>query len=104
MSLVGSTLLQSMPAELTAGVAARQVKPDRERIRSILNMGSVIELQRQLLTTVMENEVSESQPTRKPIRRFSQVEREGAGVTPREMRSSMELHHSLEVSRRHFRT
>ena len=47
-----------MPAELTAGVAARQVKPDRERIRSILNMGSVIELQRQLLTTVMENEVS----------------------------------------------
>ena len=58
VSLVGSTLLQSMPAELTAGVAARQVKPDRERIRSILNMGSVIELQRQLLTTVMENEVS----------------------------------------------
>ena len=42
---MGSTLLQSMPAELTAGVAARQVKPDRERIRSILNMGSVIELQ-----------------------------------------------------------
>ena len=59
VSLVGSAaLLQSMPAELTAGVAARQVKPDRERIRSILNMGSVIELQRQLLTTVMENEVS----------------------------------------------
>ena len=55
---MGSTLLQSMPAELTAGVAARQVKPDRERIRSILNMGSVIELQRQLLTTVMENEGS----------------------------------------------
>ena len=71
---MGSTLLQSMPAELTAGVAARQVKPDRERIRSILNMGSVIELQRQLLTTVMENEVSESQRTPKPIWRFSQVE------------------------------
>lgn len=60
VSLVGSTLLQSMPAELTAGVAARQVKPDRERIRSILNMGNVIELQRQLLTTVMENEVSQA--------------------------------------------
>ena len=60
VSLVGSTLLQSMPAELTAGMAARQGKPDRERIRSILNMGNVIELQRQLLTTVMENEVSQS--------------------------------------------
>ena len=31
MSLVGSTLLQSMPAELTAGVAARQVRPSEAR-------------------------------------------------------------------------
>ena len=64
MSLGGNHILQSMPAELTAGVAARPVKPDRERIRTILNMGNVIELQRQLLTTVMENEVRTIDPER----------------------------------------
>ena len=34
------------------------VKPNREKIRAVLKMSNVIELQRQLLTTVMENEVS----------------------------------------------
>ena len=33
------------------------VKPNREKIRAVLKMSNVIELQRQLLTTVMENEV-----------------------------------------------
>ena len=34
-----------------------QVKPDRDNIRNNLGMNNVIELQRHLLTTVMENEV-----------------------------------------------
>jgi hypothetical protein len=34
------------------------VKPNREKIRAVLKMSNVIELQRQLLTTVMENEVN----------------------------------------------
>ena len=34
------------------------VKPNREKIRAVLKMSNVIELQRQLLTTVMENEVT----------------------------------------------
>ena len=44
----------SMPAELARGF---KIKPNRERIRQILGTNSVLELQRQLLTTVMENEV-----------------------------------------------
>ena len=44
----------SMPAEL----ARFRVKPNREKIRAVLATTSVLELQRQLLTTVMENEVS----------------------------------------------
>jgi len=51
----------SMPAELARGF---KVKPNRERIRQILGTSSVIELQRQLLTTVMENEVYKSQISR----------------------------------------
>lgn len=47
----------SMPVELTRGLKS-QVKPNREKIRQVINMNNVIELQRQLLTTVMENEVS----------------------------------------------
>ena len=43
----------SMPAEL----ARFRVKPNREKIRAVLATTSVLELQRQLLTTVMENEV-----------------------------------------------
>ena len=46
----------SLPAELTKGIKV-QVKPDRDKIRTILGMTNVIELQRHLLTTVMENEV-----------------------------------------------
>ena len=44
----------SMPAEFARGF---KIKPNRERIRQILGTSSVLELQRQLLTTVMENEV-----------------------------------------------
>ena len=47
----------SLPAELTKGLKG-QVKPDRDKIRTILGMNNVIELQRHLLTTVMENEVN----------------------------------------------
>eukprot|EP00092_Neocalanus_flemingeri_P106006 GFUD01135959.1.p1 GENE.GFUD01135959.1~~GFUD01135959.1.p1 ORF type:complete len:966 (-),score=163.01 GFUD01135959.1:94-2991(-) len=51
----------SMPAELARGF---KIKPNRERIRQILGTNSVLELQRQLLTTVMENEVYKSQIAR----------------------------------------
>eukprot|EP00090_Calanus_glacialis_P000862 TRINITY_DN10610_c0_g1_i2.p1 TRINITY_DN10610_c0_g1~~TRINITY_DN10610_c0_g1_i2.p1 ORF type:complete len:989 (-),score=168.99 TRINITY_DN10610_c0_g1_i2:2508-5474(-) len=51
----------SMPAELARGF---KIKPNRERIRQILGTNSVLELQRQLLTTVMENEVYKSQISR----------------------------------------
>ncbi len=48
----------SMPAELARGrEGALRIQPNRERIRQILGTASVLELQRQLLTTVMENEV-----------------------------------------------
>ena len=47
----------SLPVELTKGLSKGQVKPNRDKIRAILSMSSVIELQRHLLTTVMENEV-----------------------------------------------
>lgn len=49
----------SLPVELTKGLKG-QVRPNRDKIRAILSMSSVIELQRHLLTTVMENEVSQS--------------------------------------------
>ena len=48
----------SMPAEL----ARFRVKPNREKIRAVLATTSVLELQRQLLTTVMENEVRTAIP------------------------------------------
>lgn len=53
----------SMPAELTrrVGHGGDKIRPNMERIRNILGMNSVIELQRQLLTTVMENEVYKTQ-------------------------------------------
>ena len=65
----------SMPADLTAGglglgasatdlltkAASVPIKPNREKIRAVLAMSNVIELQRHLLTTVMENEVSASE-------------------------------------------
>ena len=47
----------SLPVELTKGLKG-QVRPNRDKIRAILSMSNVIELQRHLLTTVMENEVS----------------------------------------------
>ena len=50
-----SSSVLSMPAELARG--ALRVRPNRERIRAVLATNSVLELQRQLLTTVMENEV-----------------------------------------------
>ena len=50
--------IASLPAEMTRGLRPNQVKPNREKIRTILSMSNVIDLQRQLLTTVMENEVS----------------------------------------------
>jgi len=50
----------SMPAEL-AKQHRLVVKPNRERIRQILSTNSVLELQRQLLTSVMENEVYKTQ-------------------------------------------
>ena len=53
----------SMPAELTRSLKKVNVKPNRDKIRQVLNMNNVIELQRQLLTTVMENEVSQKQYT-----------------------------------------
>ena len=49
-----SSSVLSMPAELARGL---RVRPNRERIRQVLATNSVLELQRQLLTTVMENEV-----------------------------------------------
>ena len=54
MKLSGSVI--SVPGEV--GRQGRLVvRPNRERIRQILGTGSVLELQRQLLTSVMENEV-----------------------------------------------
>jgi len=53
---VGAAVLASMPAELRP---RGQAKADRQRVSKILKTSSVIELQRQLLTTVMENEVSD---------------------------------------------
>ncbi len=55
----------SLPAELrpppgAAGILSG-VRPDRERIGRILRTDSVVDLQRQLLTTVMENEVYRTQ-------------------------------------------
>jgi len=47
----------SMPAELARREGGLRIQPNRERIRQILATASVLELQRQLLTTVMENEV-----------------------------------------------
>ncbi len=47
----------SLPVELTKGLRG-QVRPNRDKIRTILSMNNVIELQRHLLTTVMENEVN----------------------------------------------
>merc|ERR1719166_706730 len=41
-----------------------RVKPNREKIRAVLGTTSVLELQRQLLTTVMENEVYKTQVAR----------------------------------------
>merc|ERR1719410_2128637 len=61
LDTVMSQSVLSMPAELARGF---KVKPNRERIRQILRTSSVIELQRQLLTTVMENEVYKSQIAR----------------------------------------
>ena len=52
--------IASLPVEVTKGFRPNQVKPNRDKIRTILSMSNVIELQRQLLTTVMENEVSQS--------------------------------------------
>ena len=55
VKLSGSVV--SVPGEL--GRHGRLVvRPNRERIRQILGTGSVLELQRQLLTAVMENEVT----------------------------------------------
>ena len=56
LDTVLSQSVVSMPAELARGL---RVKPNREKIRQVLSTSSVLELQRQLLTTVMENEVSE---------------------------------------------
>ncbi len=49
--------LSSMPAELVAKGGLMSIKPNRTRISQILRTDDVIDLQRQLLTTVMENEV-----------------------------------------------
>ena len=66
--IVGLDGIVSMPAELSGnqpkpGVMGRSgsvpIKPNREKIRAVLGMSNVIELQRQLLTTVMENEASD---------------------------------------------
>ena len=54
LNAVLSSSVASMPAELAKGF---RVKPNREKIRQVLGTTSVLELQRQLLTTVMENEV-----------------------------------------------
>lgn len=42
---------------LLSKAASVPIKPNREKIRAVLAMSNVIELQRHLLTTVMENEV-----------------------------------------------
>ena len=59
---LGPAVRASAAMEATAtdpkGFRPTQVKPNRDKIRTILSMSNVIELQRQLLTTVMENEVS----------------------------------------------
>lgn len=47
----------SLPAELQNRQGLK-IKPNRDKIRTILGMTNIIELQRHLLTTVMENEVS----------------------------------------------
>merc|ERR1719266_377336 len=61
LDTVMSQSVVSMPAELARGL---RVKPNREKIRQVLSTSSVLELQRQLLTTVMENEVYKSQIAR----------------------------------------
>lgn len=48
--------IASLPAEIK-GIKPVQIRPNRDKVRTILSMSNVIELQRQLLTTVMENEV-----------------------------------------------
>ena len=57
LDTVMSQSVVSMPAELAKTAAMVRVKPNREKIRQVLATSSVLELQRQLLTTVMENEV-----------------------------------------------
>lgn len=57
--------ISSMPVELTRGLRGK-IRPNRDKIRAVLNMNNVIELQRHLLTTVMENEVYKTQ-----LERFS---------------------------------
>ena len=57
LDTVMSQSVVSMPAELAKSAAMVRVKPNREKIRQVLATNSVLELQRQLLTTVMENEV-----------------------------------------------
>ena len=49
--------ITSLPVAMTKGLRPNHIKPNREKVRAILSMSNVIELQRQLLTTVMENEV-----------------------------------------------
>merc|ERR1719266_2147309 len=61
LDAVMSSSVASMPAELARGF---RVKPNREKIRQVLATTSVLELQRQLLTTVMENEVYKTQMSR----------------------------------------
>ena len=68
-SIDGAGANASMPVDLaqTSGnavvggllskAASVPIKPNREKIRAVLAMSNVIELQRHLLTTVMENEV-----------------------------------------------
>ena len=46
----------SMPVELTRDLKSH-IRPNRDKISRILKTNSVIDLQRQLLTSVMENEV-----------------------------------------------
>ncbi len=82
----------SLPAELrppsapgASGAAGllSGVRPDRARIGRILRTDSVVDLQRQLLTTVMENEVYRTQLERVSDgwgRRVGQFERTNAGL------------------------
>ncbi|XP_059097003.1 uncharacterized protein LOC131891447 isoform X2 [Tigriopus californicus] len=77
----------SMPVELTRGLKS-QVKPNREKIRQVINMNNVIDLQRQLLTTVMENEVYKTQ-----LERLSENWTEKIGDIER---ANGSLHHEVE--------